>query len=127
TTWSISTIAYRSARPSWCNRRKALVRKALVRKALVRKALAPRKGRPRAGPLFSSVPLRRIARQALGSQFVEIGLPFAHTAAAKFQQVVPAEYPGRVQIVEREPHRVIAHRMDLQDRDVALAGHGLAL
>src|SRR6476469_4360860 len=40
---------------------------------------------------------------------------------------IPTEKFGRMQIVEDDAHRVIADRMQFQDRHVALAGNGPAL
>src|SRR6185312_11577342 len=72
-------------------------------------------------------PLERLARHVLGRQLVEIFLPVARVVAAEIAQIVPTEYAGRVHVVEHQPHGVIADRQHLENGDVALAGHHLAL
>src|SRR5581483_6903870 len=70
---------------------------------------------------------RRIPRQVLGSEFVEVVLPVCGIVAAKFVQVVPAEDAGRVQVIEDEADGIIADRQDLKNFDITLAGNGLTL
>jgi NAD(P)-dependent dehydrogenase (short-subunit alcohol dehydrogenase family) len=43
--------------------------------------------------------------------------------AAESQQIVPGIDPAVVQVVEDEPHRVMADRLDLHDADMAPPGH----
>src|SRR5262245_7990 len=69
----------------------------------------------------------RVAREALTREFVEIVLPDARVIAAEFVKIIPAVDAGGVQVVEHETHRIVADRMDFQDRHVALAGHRLSL
>src|SRR5258705_6305860 len=66
------------------------------------------------------------ALESLAGELVEIVLPVGGAVTAELVQVVPAEDAGRVQIVEHEPHCIIADRLDLEDRDVLLAADGLA-
>jgi hypothetical protein len=70
---------------------------------------------------------RRLARQILLRQLVEIILPIAGIFAPQLVQIVPAIDAGGVQVVEHQPHGIIADRLHLQDRHVLLAGNGLAL
>ena len=65
--------------------------------------------------------------RALGGEFVKIVAPHAVLPAAELEEIVPAEDAGGMQVVERQAHGVIADRVDLQDRHIALAGNGLAL
>jgi hypothetical protein len=71
--------------------------------------------------------LRRIAAQPLAGELVEILLPFAVAVAPELGEIVPAVDASGVHVVKHEPHRVIADWMHLQDRDLPLAGLGLAL
>src|SRR5262249_23589050 len=43
------------------------------------------------------------------------------------EEIVRAVVPVRVQMVKAEPHRVISDRVHLENGDILLAGHGLAL
>src|ERR1700674_2303691 len=74
-----------------------------------------------------SRPHGRIAGEALGGEFLKIVAPHAVLPAAELEEIVPAEDAGGMQVVERQAHGVIADRVDLQDRHIALAGNGLAL
>jgi len=47
-------------------------------------------------------------RQRLAGELIEIILPIGVAVAAELEQIVPAVDAGRVQVVEDEPHRVIA-------------------
>src|SRR4051812_27730494 len=69
----------------------------------------------------------RSPRQPLAAKLVKIVLPVLVTVAAELEQVVPAKDAGRMQVVEHQPHGVIADRDDFQNRDIALAADGLAL
>ena len=64
---------------------------------------------------------------SLRLEFGEIVAPALGLPSAKRVEIVPAENPGVVHVVEAEPDRVVAHRVDADDLDIALAGHGLAL
>src|SRR5208282_5470140 len=69
-------------------------------------------------------PRLRITREPFVLQLAEIFAPIFLAIAAEFEQIVPAENPGRMQIVENQPHRVIADRMQFQNLHIALAGDG---
>src|SRR5262249_17304359 len=66
------------------------------------------------------------ALEAFPCQIVEIVLPIAVAIAAELEQIVPAENPGGVQVVEHQPDRVIADRMHIENGDLLLARNGLA-
>src|SRR6516225_11849303 len=69
----------------------------------------------------------RCAEQALGGKLIEIIAPIFFAILSELEEIVPTEDSGRVHVIEDEPHRVVADRMDLDDLDVALAGDGAAL
>src|SRR6516162_6123408 len=73
--------------------------------------------------LFS---LRRIAREILRGEFVEIILPIGIPIAAEIEQIVPVENSRRVHVIEHEPHSIIADGQDFDDLDIAFTGNGLA-
>ena len=69
----------------------------------------------------------RCAAQPLLRQLGEIGVPALVLLVAQRVQIIPGEDAGIVEIVEGDADRIVADRLDLQDRDVALARHGHAL
>src|SRR5215470_4847535 len=96
----------------------------MVGTALCLRARRGRRTGPRLCPPYEG---RLIPRHALRLQLIQIILPVARLVAAELEQVVPGEDAGRVHVVEGEPRGVIADRVDLEDRDLALARYGLAL
>src|SRR5262249_29429316 len=70
---------------------------------------------------------RASALQALAGEVVEIVLPIGVLVSTEREKIGPAVDPSRMHVVENEPHRVIADRIDLENGDVLLAGDGLAL
>jgi hypothetical protein len=62
---------------------------------------------------LSAAPSRGLARQPLGGKLVEIFLPVALLIAAELVEIVPAVDPGRMHVVEGEPHGVIADQLHL--------------
>src|SRR5262249_860638 len=78
-------------------------------------------------PGYKSPALHRVARKSLDGQLVEIGLPVGALVAAEIEEIVPAVDPGRMHVVEHEPHRIVADRVDLEHHHVLLARHVLAL
>src|SRR5262249_47048266 len=70
---------------------------------------------------------RRLARQTLHGELVQIRLPVFLVIAPEIEEVVPAVDPGGVHVVEHETDGIIADRVHLEHHDVLLARHGLAL
>src|SRR5690606_12060909 len=68
--------------------------------------------------------LPRLARKSLGRKLVEIRLPAGFLCVAEFVKIVPGEDAAVVEIAEGDAYRVVAHRLDLGDRHILLAGHG---
>ncbi|CCV13693.1 hypothetical protein MESS4_590056 [Mesorhizobium sp. STM 4661] len=68
-----------------------------------------------------------VAAQSLLLQFGEIGGPARLLLVAQRMQVAPGEDAGVVEIVESDADGIVADRLDLEDRDVALTGNGHAL
>src|SRR5262249_9553676 len=58
---------------------------------------------------------------------VEIARLVSLTVSTEREKIVPAVDTGRMHVVESEPHRVIADRIDLENGDVLLARDGLSL
>src|SRR5262249_60482402 len=58
-------------------------------------------------------------------EVVEVILPIGGMVATEIMQIIPIEDPGRMQIVEHEPDRVIADRQHLDNLDITLSGHRL--
>src|SRR3954451_24335399 len=86
------------------------------------------RSRPSPGMIAAEHPTARlIPRHPLGGELIEVILPVARLVATELEQVIPAEYPGRMHVVEGQPRRVVSDRIDFEDRHLALAGHGLAL
>src|SRR6266436_5092819 len=72
-------------------------------------------------------PSGRIAGEPLAGKFIEISAPHAPLIVPEPGKIVPAEDPRRMHVVEHQPNRIVADRLDLEDCDVALAGGRLAL
>src|SRR5215475_11378245 len=70
---------------------------------------------------------RRAAGQILRREVGEITPPIFFAVATEFEQIVPTENPGRMHVVEYQPHRIIADWMDFQDLHVLFAGNGSPL
>src|SRR5262249_62207098 len=85
-----------------------------------------RTGGPRAAPP-PGLPPPAPARNPLGGGGEEKPPPIGVPVSTEREKVLPAVDPGRMHVVENEPHRVIADRIDLENGDVLLAGDGLAL
>src|SRR5271163_4450175 len=64
----------------------------------------------------------RIAAEAALLQLAEIGRPAARLLLAELVEILPGIDPGIVQIVEADPHRVVADRLERQDADLAAPG-----
>src|SRR5271156_1471119 len=60
--------------------------------------------------------------QLAGPECREIGRPFDRLVAAQFVQIVPAEKPRVVAVVEADAHRVIPHGLEGFDCHAPLAG-----
>src|SRR5262249_50746384 len=86
-----------------------------------------RRRRHRYSQALSAPPIRGLARQPLGGELVEIFLPIALLIAAELVEIVPAVDPGRMHVVEGEPHGIIADRLHLENLHISLAWNGLAL
>src|SRR5688572_6117476 len=69
----------------------------------------------------------RLPRKPFAGQIVEILLPIGLPVLAEPEQVVPTVDPGRMHVVEDQPHGVIADRMHFENGDVLLARDRLAL
>src|ERR1700733_3365581 len=75
---------------------------------------------------FSKTP-GRIARQALDREVVEVVAPHALLLAPEPKEVFPTVDTGRMHVVEHQPHRIVADRLDFHNRYIAFTGHGFAL
>src|SRR5689334_18827646 len=79
-------------------------------------------------PAFRSAPAGlRLTRQALGGQLVEVVAPVGVLMTPEIEEIFPTVDAGRMQVVEHEPHRIIADRLHFEDRHISLLGNGLAL
>src|SRR6516225_4518939 len=70
---------------------------------------------------------RRGAGQFLRREVGEITPPIFFAVATEFEQIVPTENPGRMHVVEYQPHRIIADWMNFQDLHVLFTGNGSPL
>src|SRR4029077_2895729 len=68
----------------------------------------------------SSTP-RRFARKTLFGKLVEIVAPIFFAILTELEKIVPTKDSGRVHVVEGQPHRVIADRMQFEDLHRLLA------
>src|SRR3984885_15542458 len=88
-------------------------------------ALKPKERRRGYWPLWSM--RRRRARQALFRELVEIVAPIFFAILTELEKIFPTKNPGRVHVVERQPHGVIADRMHFEDLHRFLAADGAPL
>src|ERR1041385_7726801 len=58
---------------------------------------------------------RRLTLEIFCRQFVEVILPVAGIIAAQIAQIRPIVDAGRMHVVERQPHRVVADRQHFQN------------
>src|SRR6267378_4759772 len=79
---------------------------------------------PSASPLAHA---RSVAVQALGLEIVEVILKTPLGVHTEIVQERPGVDAGRVHIVETEPHRIIADRINGENRHVALSANRFAL
>src|SRR5580700_5641322 len=70
---------------------------------------------------------RRCPRKALFRKLVEIVPPVFFSILTEFEKIFPTKDSGRMHVVERQPHRVIADRMDFEDLYRLLAADGAPL
>ena len=71
---------------------------------------------------------RRLARGDLCHKLVQILFPVCGVVAAEVEQIVQHEDPGRVHVVEHQPHAVISPTGSTSRMpSILLAGHCLAL
>ena len=70
---------------------------------------------------------RRCARKALFRKLVEIVPPVFFAILTEFEKILPTKDSGRVHVVERQPHGVIADRMHFEDLHRFLAADGAPL
>src|SRR6202521_436994 len=75
----------------------------------------------------SGLPRRGLARHSSCGELVEIFLPIARLIAAQLVEIVPAVDPGRMHVVEGEPHGIIADRLHLENFHISLARNGFSL
>src|ERR1700733_2992722 len=68
-----------------------------------------------------------LAREAFLFKLAEIVAPILLAVAAELEQILPAENPGRVHVVEHQPYRVIADREQFQNLHILLARYGAPL
>src|SRR5258706_6016458 len=80
-----------------------------------------------AGAQHTLRPSGRIAGEPLAGKFIEISAPHGPLIAPEPGKIVPAEDSRGMHVVEHQPNRIVADRLDLEDGDVALAGDRLAL
>src|SRR4249920_2836287 len=75
-------------------------------------------------PMSAPSPVRArtgsVPRQLLSFELREIGVPPLRLLLAERPEIRPGEYPGVVEIVEGDAHRVVADRIEPRDRHVAL-------
>lgn len=71
--------------------------------------------------------LRGLATQALFRELIEVALEALFLLVAELVQIAPRIETGRMHVVEDEADGVIADRIDLDDLDILLARHELAL
>src|SRR2546428_719333 len=64
----------------------------------------------------------RLAAEALGGEGGKVLGPAPVVLDTELVEVVPGENPGVVQIVELDPHRVIADRFEVEDADMGAFG-----
>src|ERR1043166_1039715 len=92
---------------------------------------AIRGGGPAFPPAFAGVHAGyeglRLPRQTFGGKLVEVILPVGVVMTAEVEEIIPTVDAGRMQVVEHEAHGIIADRLHFEDRDISLAGNGLAL
>src|SRR5271156_2671581 len=67
---------------------------------------------------------RRSARKALFRKLVEIVPPVFIAILTEFEKILPTKDSGRVHVVERQPHRIIADRMHFEDLHRRFAADG---
>src|SRR3984893_15298372 len=70
---------------------------------------------------------RRRAREALFRKLVEIVPPVFIAILTEFEKILPTKDSGRMHVVEREPHRIIADRMHFEDLHRRFAADGAPL
>src|ERR1700686_3796727 len=70
---------------------------------------------------------RRAARKALFGKLVEIVPPVFFAILTEFEKIFPTKDSGRMHVIERQPHRVIADRMHFEDLHRFLAADGAPL
>src|SRR3984957_17841069 len=70
---------------------------------------------------------RRCARKALFRKLVEIVAPIFFAILTELEKIFPTKDSGRMYVVERQPHRVIADRMHFEDLHRFLAADGAPL
>src|ERR1700741_1861956 len=69
----------------------------------------------------------RCARKAFFRKLVEIVPPIFFAILTEFEKIFPTKDSGRMHVVERQPHRVIADRMHLKNLHRFLAADGAPL
>src|SRR5579864_9655053 len=70
---------------------------------------------------------RRGARKAFFRELVEIVAPIFFAILTEFEKIFPTKDSGRVHVVEGQPHRVIADRMQFEDLHRRFAADGAPL
>src|ERR1700731_1098725 len=88
-----------------------------------KEAKAAAKARQRRRSRFSGA----VAAQPFGFELGLIECPFLLMAEPKLMKIVPGKESGRMQIIEDQPHRVGADRLDPGDAALALAANGQAV
>src|ERR1700675_1062505 len=70
---------------------------------------------------------RRVPGKAFFPKLVEIIPPVFFAILTEFEKIFPTKDSGRMHVVERQPHRVIADRMHLKDLHRFFAADGAPL